>query len=103
MVVLNKTDTLWDELRSSRQIAESIVEQCREVAHGACVSHDQVFATSAQKALLARVQNNAALEQRSGIASLEKYLGNAMMANRLDIIRHEHIYSIQQALEASRH
>ena len=100
MVVLNKTDTLWDELRSSRQIAESIVKQCREVALALGVSHDQVFATSAQKALLARVQNNAALEQRSGIASLEKYLGNAMMANRLDIIRHEHIYSIQQALDA---
>lgn len=100
MVVLNKTDTLWDDLRSSRQIAESIVKQCREVAHALGVNHDQVFAASAQKALLARVQNNAALEQRSGIASLERYLGEAMMANRLDIIRHEHTYRVQQALEA---
>ena len=35
MVVLNKTDTLWDELRTPGQIAESIIKQCREVSRDA--------------------------------------------------------------------
>ena len=100
MVVLNKTDTLWDELRPSQQVAESIFKQCREVAKTLGVNADQVFATSAQKALLARIQRNVALEQRSGIESLEKHLGGAMIASRMDLIRHEHTYRVREAIEA---
>lgn len=100
MVVLNKTDTLWDEMRSAHQIAETIVRQCREVAQTLGVSNRQVFAVSAQKALLARVQHNDALERRSGIASLEQYLANALMSNRLELLRHEHTCLVRDAIEA---
>jgi len=100
MVVLNKTDTLWDEMRSAHQIAETIVKQCRGVAETLAVSNRQVFALSAQKALLARVQHNPSLERRSGIASLERYLGEAMMANRVQLIRHEHTHLVRDAIEA---
>ncbi len=100
MVVLNKTDTLWDELRSSAAIAETIIKQCREVATGLRVSPRQVFAASAQKALLARVQANPALEQRSGIKSIEKHLGEAMVGNRMRLIRDEHTHIVNETIEA---
>ena len=100
LVVLNKTDTLWDEMRSPQQITESIVRQCHDVAETLGVRGRQVFAMSAQKALLARVQGDAALESRSGIASLEDYLGSALMSNRRELIRHEYTYRVREAIEA---
>lgn len=100
MVVLNKTDTLWDELRTPGQIAESIIKQCREVSRTLGVNAQQIFATSAQKALLARVNNNLALEQRSGIASLEKHLAETMVSNRMQLIQQEHTHMVSEAIEA---
>jgi len=100
LVVLNKTDTLWDEMRSPHQITETIVRQCHDVAETLGVRGRQVFAMSAQKALLARVQGDPALESRSGIASLEDYLGSALMSNRRELIRHEYTYRVREAIEA---
>lgn len=100
MVVLNKTDTLWDDLRSARQIAESILKQCRDVASTLDVNGRQVFAVSAQKALLARVQSDAVLEKRSGIASLEQHLGGAMLDRRIQLIQDEHTRQLLQAIDA---
>jgi len=100
VVVLNKTDTLWDEMRTPREITETIVRQCREVSETLGVGSGQVFATSAQKALLARVQKDQALERRSGITSLESHLGGALMANRMELIRHEHTQLVCDAIQA---
>ena len=100
MVVLNKTDTLWDELRSPGHVAESIIKQCRDVATALGVSPHQIFAASAQKALLARVRGNAALEQRSGIASIEKHLGEAIVGNRMRLIQDEHAHMVNEAIQA---
>lgn len=100
MVVLNKTDTLWDEMRPPGQVTETIIRQCREVAETLGVAHRQVFALSAQKALLARVQQDKALERRSGIASLEAYLGGVLMSNRVELIRQEHTQLVRESIEA---
>jgi hypothetical protein len=100
IVVLNKTDTLWDDLRSSRHIAESIINQCREVSKTLEVDPQQIFATSAQKALLSRVQQDQALERRSGIASLERHLGEAVVTNRMRLIQDEHTRMVTEAIEA---
>ena len=100
MVVLNKTDTLWDELRPVQQIAESIFRQCQTVAETLDVGAHQVFAVSAQKALLARVQNNVALEKRSGIGTLEAHIADAVMRDRMRLIRAEHTRLVVQAIDA---
>lgn len=99
LVVLNKTDTLWDDMRSKHQITESILRQCRGVASTLGVNGGQVFALSAQKALLSRVQRNQDLERRSGIIGLERYLGEVLMGNRMDIIRHEHTLLVSETIE----
>ncbi|MCB1788174.1 MAG: dynamin family protein [Chromatiaceae bacterium] len=99
MVVLNKTDTLWDEMRTKRQITDTIVRQCRDAAQTLAVDHGQVFALSAQKALLARIKHKPDLEARSGVTGLERYLGEALLANRMNIIRYEHTVLVREALE----
>ncbi len=100
VVVLNKTDTLWDELRSPAEVAQSIIRQCREVSKTLGIGANQVYATSAQKALLARVQQDPGLESRSGIISLEKHLGDTMVSNRMRLIQDEHTHMVGEAVGA---
>lgn len=100
MVVLNKTDTLWDDLRPTQHVAESIFRQCRTVAKTLGTDDDQVFALSAQKALLARVQENPALETRSGIGSLETHIGDKVMQDRVRLIQSEHARTTMQVFDA---
>lgn len=86
MIILNKTDTLWDELRSNEETQQSIRNQTREVANILDVSQKQIFAVSAQKALLSRIKKDPQLEMRSGIRQLEKHLAETLVANRQDLI-----------------
>ncbi|MDJ0741406.1 MAG: dynamin family protein [Gammaproteobacteria bacterium] len=99
-VVLNKTDTLWDDLRTSHQVAASIFDQCRNTARTLAVDEQQVFAVSAQKALLARVKGDQALERRSGVAGLERHLGETILDNRIALIRERHTQRVLQATAA---
>ena len=99
MVVLNKSDTLWDDLRPVQQIAESICRQCQSVAETLGVGTTQVFAVSAQKALVARVQGNPDLERRSGIAALESHIAGTVMGDRMRLIQAEHTRLVVRAID----
>lgn len=100
MVVLNKTDTLWDELRSPGQITASIVSQCRSVATALDVGNAQIFAVSAQKALLARIKGNASLESRSGITGLERALGDVVADEPMRLIRDVYTRHVLHAVDS---
>ncbi len=86
IVVLNKTDTLWDELRTEEDIQNSIDRQCLEVGKTLEVRKEQVFAVSAQKALLSRVKDDVVLEKKTGILELEKQLADTLIHNRQALI-----------------
>lgn len=86
LVVLNKSDVLWDELRPHERIAMSLERQRGEVARMLGVDLTQVFACSAQKALLARIEADPELEQRSNIQALEIRLADRLVHNRRDLI-----------------
>ena len=86
MVVLNKADTLWDELRTEVEIQSTIDRQCEEVAELLNIEPEQVYAVSAQKGLVARVKQDYQLEQRSGIPDLEKHLARMLVHNRQALI-----------------
>ena len=86
IVVLNKTDTLWDELRTEEEVRNSIERQRMEVSQILEVKHKQVFAVSAQKGLLSRVKNDKELEKKSGIPQLEKHLADTLIHNRRALI-----------------
>ena len=86
LVVLNKVDTLWDELRSSDEVAAQIEGQRVAVAATLQVPLSRVFALSAHKALLARVRGDDALLRRSGLPALEEALARIADGERRELI-----------------
>ncbi len=83
-VVLNKIDMLWDPLRSGSEVQAQIRQQCDSVAQVLQVPASRVFALSAHKGLLARIQGDDTLLQRSGLPQLEAALGDCADRERRD-------------------
>lgn len=86
VVVLNKIDTLWDALDSPQQVQAQIQSQKATAAEILAVPLSQVVAVSAQKGLLAKVQNDPALLARSCLAQLEDALSQGIMGRRQKIL-----------------
>ena len=82
MVVLNKIDSMWDELRSQSEIDADIYQQAISVAHTLNVPEGRVFALSAQKALQSRIAKNPILEEKSRIKELEIALSQEVLPAR---------------------
>ena len=108
MVVLNKIDALWDELRSSQENDAAIARQQASVAQLLGVQEQQVFPVSAHKGLVGRVTQDISLFEKSRIGQLESALFNELIPARQDILRRQlrddmdAITAGQQALLATR-
>ena len=86
LVVLNKIDILWDDMRSKQDVTNEIDRQINITSHQLGVSPDSVFAISAQKALVAKIKKNAELLEQSRILELENMLGNQMIQAKHEIL-----------------
>ena len=87
LVVLNKIDTLWDELSSPEQVQLQIASQRANSAEILGLSPHQVMAVSAQKGLLAKVNGDEPLLQASNLLELEAALGVGLLGQRRKILR----------------
>ncbi len=87
LVVLNKIDGLWDGLRDEAQIDAEIAKQRASVAETLEIDRDAVFPVSAQKGLVARITDDAALLERSRMPALEKALTGDLLPAKQDIVR----------------
>jgi hypothetical protein len=86
MVVLNKIDSMWDELRSEAEVERQIDRQVASVAHMLALSPRQVFPVSAQKGLVGKVNRDPALLTKSRLQILENALSNELLPSKKDII-----------------
>src|SRR5947207_6855462 len=86
LVVLNKIDGLWDELKRDDEIDAEIARQMRTSAQILGVPPVQVFAVSAQKALLAKVNGDDALLARSRLPQLELALSKELIPAKRHIV-----------------
>jgi hypothetical protein len=86
LIVLNKIDTLWDDLSTAAQIVAQIDRQKISTADILGVPQDRVIAVSAQKGLVAKVTKDEELLQRSCLPLLEDALGRGMMGKRQRIL-----------------
>jgi hypothetical protein len=86
IVVLNKIDGLWDDLRDEAEINEEIDRQVRSSAQILGISAAQVFAVSAQKALLAKVNGDDDLLMRSRLPALEHSLSRKLIPAKRDLV-----------------
>ena len=99
MVVLNKVDTLWDELRSPEEIAAMVERQCKDVAGLLGIDRRQVHAVSAQKGLVARVRGDRELEARSGVSTLEAHLARTLIHDRQALVAEQSTETVISALD----
>jgi hypothetical protein len=82
LVVLNKIDTLWDALSSPAQVQVQIERQRASTAEILGIPVQQVIPVSAQKGLVAKVTDDAALLELSCLPALEEALSQGIMGQR---------------------
>lgn len=89
IVVLNKIDAMWDELKSEAENNSEIERQQTSVAHMLALEPRQVFPVSAQKALVGKINADMQLLEKSRLGALEAALFNEMIPAKQDIIRRQ--------------
>jgi hypothetical protein len=86
LVILNKIDGLWDDLRTAHEIEGEIARQVRTSAQLLMIPPAQVFPVSAQKALLAKVNGDDVLLARSRLPQLEAALSRELIPAKRRIV-----------------
>ena len=86
IVVLNKIDGLWDELKSDEEIGAEIAKQASHCAWTLNLPSSQIFPVSAQKALVAKVNDDRALLERGRLPELEIALSSELIPAKQEII-----------------
>ncbi|MDR2208764.1 MAG: dynamin family protein [Azoarcus sp.] len=87
LVVLNKIDGLWDGLRDEASIDSEIERQVKSVSETLEIGMSSVFAVSAQKGLVGRVNQDKALLEKSRLLTLEHVLSEGLLPSKQEIIR----------------
>ncbi len=86
LVVLNKIDGLWDELRDWEEVQREIDRQIRDTAKHLGIEERNVYPVSAQKALLGKIKGDQKILERSRIAALEEAFANEMLPAKREIV-----------------
>jgi predicted GTPase len=86
LVILNKIDGLWDELRPEAAITAEIDRQIATTASLLGLPTSQVYAVSAQKGLLAKVNGDDALLDKSRLPELEDALSRKLIPAKHNIV-----------------
>jgi len=98
-VILNKIDTLWDDLKSKQEIENTIDEQINKTSQILGIGKDAIFPVSAQKGLLAKINEDELLLHRSQLDQLEKYLANEVLPEREAILRNDIVDTLGSILD----
>ncbi len=87
LVVLNKIDTMWDDLRTPEQVQAQIERQREVSADLLGLPVDQVIPVSAHKGLVAKINNDTPLLVASQLPALELALAQGLMGQRQRVLR----------------
>ncbi|MDO9205185.1 dynamin family protein [Methylotenera sp.] len=102
LVVLNKIDILWDGLESEAEVEALIQKQIQNTARELGLDARNIFAMSAQKALVAKIRKDAALLKRSGIGMLEDALANQLIESKHEILGRAVVTECSNMIRSSR-
>lgn len=86
IAVLNKIDLMWDELKTGAEVDQAIARMIDTTAQTLQLPRNRIFALSAQKALLAKVRDDAELLAKSGIGELERFLAEQIIPLKRQIL-----------------
>jgi hypothetical protein len=102
LVVLNKIDILWDGLETEAEVNTLIQKQIQNTARELGLDSRNIFAMSAQKALVAKIRKDAALLERSGIGKLEDALANQLIESKHEILGRAVVTECSNMIRSSR-
>ena len=85
-VVMNKIDAMWEDLAGENGYEASIKKQVATSATVLKLDPNLIFPVSAKQALLAKINNNPELLEKSRLASLENYLSDDILKQRRRIL-----------------
>jgi hypothetical protein len=101
MVVLNKIDTLWDELSQEESVGKTIQGQCASSAKILGIDKENIFPVSAKMGLQAKIQGDDALLQKSELDALDQYLSNTILNSRQQIVQETITADVSDMLQNS--
>ncbi len=87
IAVLNKIDGLWDALKTDDEIEKELAKQIKTTGELLNLDPSHIFPTSAQKGLLAKVNRDNDLLQKSRLPLLEKALSDELIPSKKEIVR----------------
>ena len=102
IIVLNKIDTLWDELLNDEQNEKHIDAQCKETSKVLKIDPKDVYPVSAQKGLLAKIKKDEDLLEKSGLLALEKTLTDDILPSKQKIVRENVVTKIGSMVEETK-
>jgi predicted GTPase len=102
IVVLNKIDGLWDELKTWEQVQQEIRRQVETTADLLDLKPGQIYPVSAQKGLLAKVNQDAELLTKSRITELERALAQELIPSKQEIVHDNTQIEIEDMILSSR-
>jgi Dynamin family len=99
--VLNKVDTLWDDLRSDDSYRATLARMIHETAHALGIAPSQIFPVSAQKGLIAKIRDDNTLLTRSGLPTLESHISSDIIATKQQLLREKITREIGNIVETT--
>jgi hypothetical protein len=102
IAVLNKIDGLWDVLKTPGEIELEVRHQCAGVAATLGLEPLRVFPVSAQKGLVAKVQNDPVLLEASRLPLLEEALIDLLVPAKQQIVRDQTVAQVQRVAAEAR-
>jgi len=102
IVVLNKIDSLWDELLDDEEIENNINGQIEETARLLKHPAGSILGISAAKALVAKLRSDSELLDLSGITALEKKLSDDVIPARQEILKDQVLRKINDLYAPAR-
>ena len=84
--VLNKIDTLWDDLQGEQRVREAIEKVRQKTATQLSLNPQDVLLTSAKQALIAKVRKDHNLLEKSCIGDLESLISDQVLSKKEKII-----------------
>jgi len=102
LAVLNKIDGLWDPLKTPGEIEREVRRQLHDVASTLDLDPMRVFPVSAQKGLVAKVQNDERLLEASRLPLLEEALIELLVPAKQKIVRDQTVMAVDRVMSETR-
>lgn len=100
--ILNKIDSLWDELESDAHNHQALTDLMTQCARYLSVAPDEVIPVSAREGLLGRIEDNDARLRRSNLPALENLLSQDMMRRKEMLLQRKVVNDIVSIMHGSR-